>query len=313
MAARRTSENLATRLPAVRGAYETDADISRFTWFRTGGPAEVLYQPADADDLAAFMAGCPDDVAVTVIGVGSNLLVRDGGVAGVVIRLGKPFAAIDVTEGVIEAGASAQDVSIAAKARDAGIGGMEFLCGVPGTLGGAVRMNAGAYGRELSDVLVDADVVARDGTRTTLANADLGFSYRHTDLADDAIVVRARLAGEAADINVIRRRMEEIRESREESQPLRTRTGGSTFRNPPGDKAWRLIDAAGCRGLRRGGAMVSEKHCNFLINMGGACAADIEGLGEEVRRRVRAETGITLDWEIRRIGAADAGLEEVDP
>lgn len=313
MASRLSSNDVLARLPNVRGAYECNAAISKFTWFRIGGPAEVLFEPADRDDLASFMSACPDDVPVTVIGVGSNLLVRDGGVDGVVVRLGKPFSGVAVVDGCINAGAGAQDVTVAARARDAGIAGLEFLCGVPGTVGGAVRMNAGAYGRELSDALVDADVILRDGTQRRFAGGELGFGYRHTALAEDAIVVSARLAGETADPGDIRLRMENIRANREESQPLRTRTGGSTFRNPEGDKAWRLIDAAGCRGLRRGAAMVSEKHCNFLINTGGATAADIEGLGEEVRRRVRACSGVLLEWEIRRIGTPAIGIEEIEP
>lgn len=311
MAAMNDDTRLIDRLPQVRGDLEAGADISRFTWFRTGGPAEVLFRPADLDDLQAMIAGLPDGVPVTVVGVGSNLLVRDGGIPGLVIRLGKAFGLIAVDGQKVSAGAAATDVAVAGKARDAGVGGLAFLSGIPGTIGGAVRMNAGAYGAEIVDCLTSADVVMRDGSLQTWSNADLGFAYRHSCLPEDAIVVRATLAGDPADRAEIRRQMEEIRESREGSQPLRTQTGGSTFRNPEGHKAWQLIDAAGGRGLKRGGAMVSEKHCNFLINTGDATAGDIEGLGEELRRRVKETSGITLEWEIRRIGVPAGGLEEL--
>lgn len=311
MAATRDTIDLIDRLPDVRGTVEANADISRFTWFRTGGPAEVLFRPADVDDLCAMMAALPADVPVMVIGVGSNLLVRDGGVSGVVVRLGKTFSDINVNGQQVSAGAAATDVAVAGKARDAGIGGLAFLSGIPGTIGGAVRMNAGAYGAEMIDCLVSAEVVRRDGGLATLTRDELGFSYRHSDLAADDIVVSVLLQGAESEPAVVRAQMDEIRESREESQPLRTRTVGSTFRNPAGHKAWQLIDAAGCRGLRRGGAMVSEKHCNFLINTEDASAADIEGLGEEVRRRVKEQSGVTLEWEIRRIGLTERGLEDV--
>lgn len=294
-------------LPEVRGRIEFDAPLAPLTWFRTGGPAEVLFRPADADDLALFLAGLPAEVPVTVIGVGSNLLIRDGGVAGVVIRLGKAFGKIEVGDGRLKVGAGATDVSVAAAARDAGLAGLEFLRGIPGTIGGALRMNAGAYGREMADVLVEAEAVDRAGRRHTLSLADMGFSYRRSSVPADFIFTGARLAGSPDSPDAIAKRMATINEAREESQPLRTRTGGSTFKNPPADvgggrRAWELIDAAGCRGFKVGGAQVSEKHCNFLINTGGATASDIEALGEEVRRRVADATGVPLDWEIRIIG-----------
>lgn len=317
MAAERRSRELIDRLPAVRGAYRPRADLSRYTWFRVGGPAEVLFQPADRDDLAVFLAGKPGDVPVTVISVGSNVLIRDGGVPGVVVRLGRPFGEIAVDGTGIEAGAAALDVRVAAAARDAGIAGLEFLCGIPGAIGGALRMNAGAYGREMKDVVVSVEALDGTGTVRRLANAEVGFAYRRTGVPDDWIFVAARLQGERGERSAIAERMDAIRAEREDSQPLRTRTGGSTFRNPgpdegDGRRAWELIDAAGCRGLCRGGAMVSDKHCNFLINTGNATAADIEGLGEEVRRRVKEATGVSLQWEIRRIGEPGRGtLEEV--
>ena len=313
MAASRQDMSVMERLPEVRGAYTPNADIARFTWFRTGGPADVLYQPADTDDLRTFMAGCPADIPVMAIGVGSNMLVRDGGVRGVVIRLGRPFAGVEVSDDRVAAGAAAVDVSVAAKARDASLSGLEFLSGIPGTIGGAVRMNAGAYDVEVKDVLVSAEIVERSGERREAACGDLGFGYRHSDIAADAVVVSAVFQGSPGERRAIAARMDEIRQNREDSQPLRTRTGGSTFRNPDGHKAWKLIEAAGCRGLMRGAAQVSEKHCNFLINTGGATGADIEGLGEEVRRRVLAETGVTLEWEIRRIGEPDpdSGPKEI--
>lgn len=293
-----------SRLPEVRGDYQPGADLGAMTWFRVGGPADVLYRPADADDLATFLAGCPADVPVTVLGVGSNLLIRDGGVAGVVIRLPKTFASIEIAGDCIHAGAAALDVTIAARARDAGLGGMEFLRGVPGSLGGAVAMNAGAYGREIADILVSAEILTRAGEKALLSADDLGFGYRRACVPEGAIVIAARLRGRPADSAAIGAEMDRIAAEREASQPLRTRTGGSTFKNPPGAKAWALIDAAGCRGLARGGAEVSEKHCNFLINTGTATAADLESLGEEVRARVKAHAGIDLEWEIRRIGRA---------
>jgi UDP-N-acetylmuramate dehydrogenase len=305
MAARRQDVRLIDRLPPVRGRYAEDVSLAAITWFRVGGPAEVLFRPADADDLATFLARRPADVPVTVLGVGSNLLVRDGGVPGVVIRLGRAFAAIEVEGDEIVAGAGALDANVARTALEAGIGGLEFLSGVPGTIGGALRMNAGAYGGEMKDVVASARAVAPDGTIHELDNAALGFAYRGCAVPRDWIFLSARLSGLRTPHEAIARRMDEIRGKREATQPIRTRTGGSTFANPEGAKAWELIDKAGCRGLALGGAKVSEQHCNFLINTGTATAADLEALGEEVRRRVFAATGVRLAWEIDRIGVPD--------
>jgi UDP-N-acetylmuramate dehydrogenase len=307
MAARRHEERLIERLPQVRGRLTENAPLAGVTWFRVGGNAEIMFRPADIDDLAAFLKERPADVPVTVIGVGSNLLVRDGGVEGVVIRLGRGFTAITRDGHVLRAGAAALDLNVAMAAREAGLAGLEFLSGVPGTIGGALRMNAGAYGSEMKDVTLGAEAVDLSGQRQYLTNRALGFSYRHCGAPEDWIFVAAELKGEPGDAAAIQRRMDEIQKARSDSQPLRTRTGGSTFANPSdpragGRKAWELIDAAGCRGLTRGGAMVSEKHCNFLINTGTATAADLEGLGEDVRARVADKFGITLEWEIRRIG-----------
>jgi UDP-N-acetylmuramate dehydrogenase len=296
---------LIERLPAVRGRLSEAAPIGPMTWFRVGGPAEVLFRPADRDDLAAFLADKPEDVPVTVIGVGSNLLIRDGGVPGVVIRLGRGFSEISVIPGEsprVVAGAGALDVTVAMTARDAGVSGLAFLSGIPGTIGGALRMNAGAYGLEMKDVTETADALDGKGGLHRLSLADLGLSYRHSAVAEDWIFLSAVLHGSAGDPAVIAAEIAEIQAQRESSQPIRTRTGGSTFANPPGAKAWELIDRAGCRGLKRGGAMVSEKHCNFLVNTGEATAEDIESLGEEVRRRVERHSGVVLEWEIRRIG-----------
>jgi UDP-N-acetylmuramate dehydrogenase len=294
--------HLIDRLPAVRGRLTADAPLANVTWFRVGGPAEVMFKPADAADLGEFLAGCPADVPVTVIGVASNLLVRDGGVPGVVIRLGRAFVDIFVNGCEITAGAAALDLNVANAARDAGIAGLEFLSGIPGTIGGALRMNGGAYGRELSDVVVSATALDRSGASHALSREDLGLSYRHSDVPEDWIFTSAVLQGYPGDHAEISRRMHEIATSRAESQPVKARTGGSTFANPPGEKAWALIDRAGCRGLTIGGAQVSEKHCNFLLNLGTATADDLESLGEEVRRRVYETSGIQLRWEIRRIG-----------
>jgi len=290
------------RMPPVRGRLTANAAIGPMTWFRVGGPAEVLFRPADEADLADFLKALPTDVPVTVIGVGSNLLVRDGGIPGVTIRLGRGFADVAAAEDQLHAGAGALDLNAALSAAEAGIAGLEFLSGVPGTIGGGLRMNAGAYGGEIKDVLVQAVAVDRSGGVHRVSAAGLGLSYRHSDAPADWIFTGAILRGHRGDRAEIARRMAEIHAAREASQPIRARTGGSTFANPPGDHAWRLIDAAGCRGLTRGGAMVSEKHTNFLINTGTASAADIEGLGEEVRRRVHAQSGVVLDWEIRRVG-----------
>lgn len=294
--------SLIDRLPAVRGRLEADVSLARFTWFRVGGPAEVLFQPADVDDLAAFVADLPADVPLTVLGACSNVIVRDGGIPGVVVRLGRAFAHIEASGTRITASSGAIDVNVARRARDAGIGGLEFLVGVPGSVGGALRMNAGAYGREVKDVLVRARALDLDGTIHELDNADMGFAYRRSLVPEGWIFLDAEFEGEREDSQAIAARMEDIQRQREDSQPIRTRTGGSTFANPEGAKAWQLIDAAGCRGLRMGGAMVSEQHCNFLVNTGDATAADLERLGEEVRRRVKQTSGIELHWEIRRIG-----------
>lgn len=312
-------DSLLARLPTVRGRYTENADLARITWFRAGGPAEVMFRPADCDDLAHFLAHCPDDVPFTVIGVGSNLLVRDGGIPGVSIRLGRAFAEIKAEGTDIVTGAAALDINVARVALDAEIAGLEFLSGIPGTIGGAVRMNGGAFGGEIKDVLIAAEAVDNRGGIHTLSHAELGFTYRHSLLPEDWIVTSARLKGTRGTTAAIAARMEEIRTTREDSQPTRVRTGGSTFKNPTqaaaqGRKAWQLIEAAGCRGLTRGGAMVSEKHCNFLLNTGTATATEIEALGEEVRRRVLEQTGVTLEWEIRRIGvAAQSGPRKVSP
>ena len=291
----------------LRGRVTFDASLADLTWFRVGGPADILFRPEDEDDLVAFLTACPEDVPVTVIGVGSNLLVRDGGIEGTVIKLGRSFAKVVIEGTEIRAGAAASDVNVSLAARDAGLAGLEFLRGVPGTIGGAVRMNAGAYGREISDVLVMARAVDRAGKRYDVSAKDLKLTYRHNEAPADWIFISAVLRGQPGDKTAIAAAMREISEAREDTQPIKTRTGGSTFKNPSdpkaaGRKAWQLIDEAGCRGLTRGGAQVSPMHCNFLINTGDATAADLEALGEEVRRRVEAKTGVVLEWEIRVIG-----------
>ena len=293
--------HLIDRLPRPRGRLVADAPLGPQTWFRTGGPAEVLFRPADIADLSSFLSALPADIAVTVLGVGSNLLVRDGGVKGVVIRLMRGFTSVSVDGHEVVSGAGALDLSVALTARDNSLAGLEFLSGIPGTIGGAIAMNGGAYGCELSQVLVSAEAVDRAGVVHRVDAAELGFSYRHNAAPADWIFTSARLRGVPGDQLSIARRIAEIDAARTESQP-RSRTGGSTFVNPPGRKAWELIDGAGCRGLRVGDAQVSEKHCNFLINLGAATAADIEGLGEDVRRRVLAQSGVELQWEIKLIG-----------
>lgn len=299
---------LLSRLPPVRGRLTPNAPIGTKTWFRIGGPAEVLFRPADETDLAGFLSKLPDDIPVTVLGVGSNILVRDGGIPGVVIRLVGGFNEVEQAEGdEIRAGAGALDLTVARTAAELGLAGLEFLSGIPGTVGGGFRTNAGAYGREFKDVLVLAHAVDRRGQRHAVDSLELGLSYRHSEFPGDWIVTGASFAGTRDDPAAIAARLNEIQAAREASQPIRARTGGSTFANPPGQKAWELIEAAGCRGLRRGGAMVSEKHTNFLINAGNATAADIEGLGEEVRRRVADRFGVMLEWEIRRIGVTGGG------
>lgn len=294
-------------LPVVRGSYRFDADLAKTTWFRAGGRAEILFRPADEADLAAFMMQRPVDLPVTVIGVGSNLLVRDGGIPGVTIRLGKGFAAISVEGNEVHAGAGALDLQVARAAAQAGLAGLEYLVGVPGTIGGAVRMNAGAYGQETGDAVVSARAVDPRGAVHTLGPDHLGHSYRHCSVPEGWIFTQCVLRGGFGNADAITARMEEIQANRTQSQPTRERTGGSTFRNPPGQKAWELIDRAGCRGLRRGDAMVSEQHCNFLINTGNASATELEELGEDVRRRVFESQGVRLEWEIRRIGRQPAG------
>jgi UDP-N-acetylmuramate dehydrogenase len=289
-------------LPEVRGRLSFDAPMAPFTWFRVGGAAEALFRPADLDDLIAVLEALPPQVPVTVVGVGSNLLVRDGGVPGLVIRLAGPFAAIDVAGDTITAGAGALDLTVAKTAEEAGVAGLEFLSGVPGTIGGALRMNAGAFGAEMKDVTLSAQALDRAGNLQILGPAELGFSYRRSAVPEGWIFLSATLKGRPAPRDAIAARMAEIARAREEAQPQKVRTGGSTFANPEGMSAWKLIDAAGCRGLVMGGAQVSEKHCNFLLNTGDATAADIEDLGEEVRRRVRETSGVELHWEIRRIG-----------
>jgi UDP-N-acetylmuramate dehydrogenase len=307
MAMQRKDRDWLADLPTLRGRITRGAPLASITWFRVGGPAELMFRPADLADLQSFLGAKPAEIPVTVIGVGSNLLVRDGGVPGVVIRLGRGFAEIRAEGERIRAGAAALDLNVAFAARDAGLAGLEFLCGIPGTIGGALRMNGGAYGREMTDVVVEGEAADALGRLHRLSHGDFGFGYRHSSVPEDWIFLWARLAGQPDGPAPIGRRMVEIQKAREESQPIRTRTGGSTFANPTdpkakGAKAWQLIDAAGCRGLRRGGAQVSERHCNFLINTGNATAADIEALGEEVRRRVRETSGVELEWEIRRIG-----------
>ena len=294
-------------LPTVRGRYTFDAPLAPTTWFRVGGNADVLFKPADLEDLQHFLQQCPATIPVMTIGVASNLLVRDGGVEGVVIRLGGGFAEIEPIGEQIRVGAAALDVNVALAAQLAGIAGLEFMTGIPGTLGGALRMNAGCYGREIKDVLVSCRALDRRGQLHTLTPADLHLTYRHCDVPDDWIFVDAVLRGSADTPEAIASRMQDIQAKREASQPIRTRTGGSTFANPPGESAWKLIDAAGCRGLMVGGAQVSEKHCNFLINTGTASASDLENLGEQVKNRVKATSGIELRWEIRRIGRATGG------
>jgi UDP-N-acetylmuramate dehydrogenase len=289
-------------VPAIRGRVQAGAALAPFTWFRTGGPAEWLARPADAEDLVALLAGRPAGEPFTVMGAASNLIVRDGGVPGLVVRLGGAFGGVSVEQDGVVAGAAALDAAVAEHAAAAGLSGLEFLSGIPGSIGGAVAMNAGAYGAETADVLDWAEVATARGV-LRLPAAAFRFAYRHAALPEDAVVVRARLkARRAEDRAAVAARMAEIRASREETQPVRARTGGSTFKNPPNRKAWELIDAAGCRGLSLGAARVSEKHCNFLLNAGGATAAELEALGEEVRARVLARSGVPLEWEIKRIG-----------
>ena len=290
-------------LPHVRGRLTAEAPLAPLVWFKSGGHAEWLFEPKDVDDLGDFLSDLDPSVPVMGLGLGSNLIVRDGGVPGIVVRLGKAFARVErIDATTLRCGGGASGILVSSSARDAGIGGLEFLRSIPGTVGGFVRMNGGAYGREVRDILVDCELVLRSGERVTLDLADLGYTYRHSELPDGSIVVGAAFRGLADEPARIQAEMDRIAGERETSQPLRSRTGGSTFKNPEGTKAWKLIDAAGCRGLTVGGAQVSEKHCNFLLNLGEATSADIEALGEEVRRRVRDRSGVELTWEIKRIG-----------
>jgi UDP-N-acetylmuramate dehydrogenase len=298
---------LKAAMPELRGKLEANAPTAPLSWFRTGGPAKVLFTPVDTDDLAYFLQRLDRQVPVLVVGLGSNLLIRDGGWEGVVIRLGKGFAEIVVESNLrVRAGAAAPDVKVARVAAEAGIAGLSFLRGIPGTIGGALRMNGGAYGGETKDVLVEAKGVTRTGELVSFTNAQMGFTYRHSSVPDDVIFTEALFEGRPGDSEEILAEMNAITEARSSTQPVNTRTGGSTFKNPPGRKAWELVDAAGCRGLRIGDAQVSEMHCNFLINHGSASAADIENLGEEVRRRVREMAGVELEWEIKRVGRLQA-------
>ncbi len=295
--------NAVAALPEVCGKVTANAPLAPLVWFKSGGLAEWLFEPKDADDLAGFLSAIDPTMPVMALGLGSNLIVRDGGVRGVVVRLGKAFAKVErIDETTLRCGGGASGILVSSTARDAGIGGLEFLRSIPGTVGGFVRMNGGAYGRETCDILIECDVVLRSGERVTLPVNALGYSYRHSELPEGAIVVSATFRGVPAAPEAVQAEMDRIAESREASQPLRSKTGGSTFKNPPGHKAWQLVDAAGCRGLAIGGAQVSEKHTNFLINTGTATSADIEALGEEVRRRVKAHSGVNLEWEIKRVG-----------
>ncbi len=296
-------ERLVQLLPDLRGRLSAGAKLADITWFRVGGPAEVLFSPADEADLAYFLKNIPTDLPVFTMGLGSNRLVRDGGVKGVVIRLGRGFSSIDVEPGHrLRVGTAVPDVKVARAAAEAGIEGLAFYRGIPGSIGGALRMNAGAHGTETKDVLVSARAVDRQGNIHDLSNADMGYTYRHCGVPDDWIFTQALYEGRAGDPAQIQRQMDEVAAYREQNQPIKERTGGSTFKNPPGNSSWKLIDAAGCRGYRVGGAKVSEMHCNFLINDQGASAEDIETLGETVRARVKAASGVTLNWEIIRLG-----------
>ena len=299
--------DLAAAAPDLRGRLSANQPLAPFTWFRVGGPAQVLFSPADEDDLAYFLARCPRDIPVMALGLGSNVIIRDGGLPGVTIRLGgKGFGQTQMLEGAcVRVGAAVPDMMVAKAAADVGLSGVAFYRGIPGAIGGALRMNAGAHGGEIKDVLIAAHGVTRAGARIVLSNADMGFSYRHSQAPPDVVFTRAVFQTRPGDRNAILAEMERITAAREASQPIREKTGGSTFKNPPGEKAWRLIDRAGCRGLAMGDAQVSEMHCNFLIYRGQARASDIEGLGEEVRRRVRETCGVDLQWEIKRIGVAD--------
>lgn len=293
----------AVTLPAVRGKLTPSAPLAPLVWFKSGGAAEWLFEPRDLADLQDFLRALDPAVPVMALGLGSNMIVRDGGVPGVVVRLGKAFAKVErLDELTLNCGGGASGILVSSTARDNGIAGLEFLRSIPGTVGGFVRMNGGAYGGEVKDILIDCDVVLRDGSLVTLPVADLHYTYRHSELPEGAIVVAARFRGRPGQPEAIQAEMDRISASREASQPLRSKTGGSTFKNPAGHKAWQLVDEAGCRGLQLGGAQVSEKHTNFLLNLGEATSADIEALGEEVRKRVKAKSGVALEWEIQRVG-----------
>ncbi len=302
--------DLAAKLPELKGRLAANVSLSDITWFRVGGPAQLLFTPADESDLAYFLTHFRADMPVIVIGLGSNLLVRDGGIPGVVIRLGRGFGQFAAEEEYrLRAGSAVPDVKVARAAADAGIAGLSFYRGIPGSVGGALRMNGGAHGRETKDVLVEARAVDRSGRVHVLSNEEMGFSYRHCSVPEDFIFTQALFHGEAGERADIQAEMAEVAEYREQAQPIKSRTGGSTFKNPSGHSAWKLIDAAGCRGMKVGGAKVSEKHCNFLINEGGATGADIEELGETVRTRVKESSGIELEWEIRRLGVTMNGRD----
>ena len=294
--------DLKSKAPKLRGRLLPNQSLAELTWFRVGGPAQALFMPEDEADLAYFLGAIPSDIPVTVVGLGSNLIVRDGGIPGVVVRLGRGFNDVKVDGLRIIAGPAVPDVKVARAAQEAGVAGLSFMRGIPGAIGGALRMNGGAYGGETKDVLVSARAVDRAGNIHVLSNADMHYTYRHCGAPEDFIFTEATFEGRAGDRAAIAAEMDKITESREATQPVKSRTGGSTFKNPPGHKAWQLIDKAGCRGLIVGGAQVSELHCNFLINQGTATAADIENLGETVRKRVKESSGVDLDWEIKRIG-----------
>jgi len=295
-------DGLREKLPPVRGRLAPCAPLGHMTWFGVGGPAEVLFRPADKRDLIDFIKACPKDIPVTVLGVASNVIIRDGGIPGLVIRLGREFSEIKSVGADIEAGAGALDLNVALAALKHDIAGLEFLSGIPGTIGGALRMNAGAYGEETKDVLVSAEVLFRDGTLRRLTAAEMGMSYRHNDLPEDVIFLGCTLKGAVGEYAAIEKKMTGIKTRRSETQPVKAKTGGSTFANPPGGKAWQLIDEAGCRGMKLGGAQMSELHANFMLNTGAATSADLERLGEKVRQLVYARSGVMLEWEIRRVG-----------
>jgi UDP-N-acetylmuramate dehydrogenase len=304
-----TAEQTLARLPEIRGRYSTNEPLAQSTWFRVGGPAEVLFKPADENDLAEFLKNCPNDIPVTILGVASNTIIRDGGIAGVVIKLGREFATMQVDGDVLTIGAANLDINTALFAQKNTVTGLEFLSGIPGTIGAALRMNAGCYGKEMRDILIDATAYDRIGNRHVVTATDMNMQYRHIDAPEDWIFVSCRLKGEKGDAAAIKTHMDEIKEKREASQPIREQTGGSTFANPERDvpgtgSAWQAVDKAGLRGFMVGGAQMSEKHCNFMINTGNATAADLENLGEEVRRQVKEKSGIELRWEIKRIGIA---------